>query len=263
LQKQQKNKKQQGKLLDDGYGTRGISNLNSCQYVDNPSTTVATIPAPDAVTIGLLWDTQYSGQANMDLLASVFNAYGQNLGYIQGAYSRSLFNGAIWHSGDDVKGGAKTNLTALTGDNENIVLDFLAIPPEVACIMVGVLLVQAQSQLAKAEAHICPLLRGDQVEASFGAPGGSGTRAVDSDSDSDSDDDGTRAVSGGEDDELVKIFQADLEQIPGFPQQRGFVAGRFLRTGPQAFSWTPIRHVVQADPTSGIWPTLEYYGKPG
>jgi len=261
LAKQHKNKQQHGKLLDDGHGSRGISNLNSCQYVDNPSTSVATIPAPDAVTLGLLWDTQSSGQANMDLLASVFNAYGQNLGYIQGAFNRTLFNGAIWHSGDDVKGGVKSELSTLTGDNENIVVDFLKLPPEASCIMIGVLLVQAQSQLAKAEIHISPLLRGDQVESQFGAPpaGVSGTRGLGDDENSDSESDS----EDESDDELVQIFTADLEQIPGFPQQRGFVAGRFLRTGPQAWSWTPIRHVVQADPTSGIWPTLEYYGKPG
>jgi len=202
----------------------------------------------------------------MDLLASVFNAHGQNLGYIQGSFNRNLFNGAIWHSGDDVKGGAKSELTALTGDNENIVLDFLRIPPEAACIMIGVLLVQAQSQLAKAEIHISPLLRGDQVESQYGAPPSvaPGTRGFGDESDSDSssgDETGSRAA--GDDDELVTIFRADLEQIPGFCQQRGYVAGRFLRTGPQTWSWTPVRHVAQADPNSGIWPTLEYYGKPG
>jgi len=260
LAKQHKNKTSHGKLLDDGHGSRGISNLSSCQYVDNPSTSMATIPAPDAVSLGLLWDTQQSGQANMDLLASVFNAQGQNLGYIQGSFSRTLFNGAIWHSGDDVQGGANSELTRLTGDNENIVVDFLKVPPEAACIMIGVLLVQAQSQLAKAQIHISPLLRGEQVEAQYGAKSGAvGSRGVGDHNQDDSGDD-----SGSEEEvELVTIFRDDLQQHPGFSQQRGFVAGRFLRTGPQAWSWTPVRHVAQADPNTGIWPTLEYYGKPG
>jgi len=231
---------------------------------------MAAIPSPDAITVGLCWDTQHTGQANMDLLASVFNAYGQNLGYIQGAYCRSLFNNAIWHSGDDVKGGTKSDLTSLTGDNENIVIDFNLLPQEASCIILGVLLVQAQSQLSKADCHISPLLRADQVQASVGES--PGTRGVvdesDSGSDSDSDSEpehGTRAISSGgsvDDDELIKIFQADLEQLPAFPHQRGFVAGRFFRTGPSQWSWNPLRQVVQADPQAGIWPVLEYYGKP-
>jgi len=175
----------------------------------------------------------------------------------------------------------KSDLTSLTGDNENIVIDFNLVPHDVTCIMIGVLLVQAQSQLVKAGCHISPLLRGDQVQASTGQV--AGTRAVtegdDSDSDSDSGSDsgsepemgsehGSRAISGPstpdavDDDELIKIFQADLEHVPGFSQQRGFVAGRFFRTGPSQFSWAPLRQVVQADPQAGIWPVLEYYGKP-
>jgi len=109
LLKQRKNKAQHGKLMSNDLqpGSRGISNLGACQLVDDPRTTTAIIPSPDAITVGLCWDTHQTGQANMDLLASVFNAYGQNMGYIQGAYCPSLFNNAIWHSGDDVKGGKK------------------------------------------------------------------------------------------------------------------------------------------------------------
>jgi len=253
LAKQHKNKTQHGKLLDDS-DSRKVSNLSALQYVDNPKTSMATFASPDAVTLGLCWDTKHPGQANMDLVSAAYNGLGQNLGYIQGSFNRSLFNGAIWHSGDDVQGGTKSDLTSLTGDNENIVIDFLKLPPEATCLMIGVLLVQAQSQLATAEVHIAPLLRGEQVEATSGA---SGTRAVgddDSDDESESDDESQQ--------ELVKLFQSDLHLLPDFPQKRGFVAGRFLRTSPQGWSWTPIRQVVQADPNSGIWPVLEYYGKP-
>jgi len=147
----------------------------------------------------------------------------------------------------------------MTGDNENIVIDFLKLPPEVGCIMIGVLLVQAQSQLAQASIHISPLLRGEQVESSFGSP------EVEEESEDD-EEAGSRGIEESQikddENELLKIFQDKLEEIPGFPQQRGYVAGRILRTGPQSWSWTPIRQVVQADFQSGIWPALEYYGKP-
>jgi len=273
LAKQHKNKSQHGKLLDDPQGQgqhRAISNLSSCQLVDNPSTSTATIPSPDAVTIGLCWDTRETGQANMDLLASTFNAQGQNSGYIQGNFNLQLFNRAIWHSGDDVKGGAKSNLTALTGDNENIVIDFSLIPNEIVCIMIGVLLVQAQSQLSRADVHISPLLRAGQLEHSEQQQQQQqATRAVgepenEDDSDDDSEDDsGGEETRASDDDELVLLFKSELEKIPQFPQQRGFVAGRFLRTGPGTqWSWSPLRQVVQADHSSGIWPALEYYGKP-
>jgi len=264
LAKQHKNKSQHGKLLEDHGGQhRAIANLNSCKLVDDPLTSTITIPSPDAITIGLCWDTQQTGQANMDLLASVFNTQGQNSGYIQGNFNLSLFNRAIWHSGDDVKGGAKTNLTTLTGDNENIVIDFSLVPQEIACIMVGVLLVQAQSQLAKADVHISPLLRTEQLEHSESQVQAQATRAVgEAEEESDDDDDDSGDETGAtDDDELVLIFKSELEKIAEFPQKRGFVAGRFLRTGAQ-WTWTPLRQVVQADPNSGVWPSLEYYGKP-
>jgi len=221
-----------------------------------------TIPIPDAVTIGLGWDEDV--QANFDLIAAVFNHAGQNIGYVQGKQNfQKLFNGAIYHTGDDLDG----SVTTVLSDNENIVADLRALPQDVAHIMVGAYLVDVlNSGNARAYIHLLPMMREEQIQAQISA-GGTRTVEIDSDSDSDSDNDspksGTRGVDAHGHDpvhDFIKLYHDELDRYPGFYQQRGFVAGRISRQGP-SWTFTPYRLIVQADPAYGVWPAFDHYVK--
>lgn len=233
------------------------------KYADTAvyETSNATIPIPDAVTIGLGWDEDV--QANFDLIAAVFNQAGQNVGYVQGKQNfQRLFNNAIYHTGDDVDG----SVTTVLSDNENIVADLRALPADVAHIMVGVYLVDVLNiQSARAYIHLLPMMREEQIQSQIAA---GGTRSIDweSDSDSDSDDEaqsGTRGVEGSGHDpvhDFIKLYHDELDRYPGFYQQRGFVAGRISRQG-ASWTFTPYRLTVQSDPNYGVWPAFDHYAK--
>jgi len=240
-------------------------------------TSMKTIQIPDAVTIGAGWD-DLSGRndANVDLLGAVYDASGRNLGYLQGSYNKSLFNNAIWHTGDDTGGGGDSRIKEYLGDNEGIVADLRALPYEVSVIVFAAHLVNGVP-IKNGYVHLLPLMRPDQIEAQ--KVSGKARAIEDSDSeyeDSDSGDDynnnspyGTRGFedSSSQDDDrhgsFVKLFESNLDYYPNFNQQRGFVAGKITRSSYDQTQWlfTPLRCVVTSDPQNGLWPALEYYAR--
>jgi hypothetical protein len=237
-----------------------------------------TISIPDAVTIGAGWDDMSgANDANVDLLGAVYDPSGRNLGYLQGSHSKSLFGGAIFHTGDDTGGGGDSRLNEYIGDNEGIVADLRKLPQEASTIVFGAYSVNAVP-VRNAYVHLLPLMRPEQVEAQKAT---GRTRAIQEDSDSeyedsDSDSDsgpayGTRGAgdfsSSNPDEEdrhgsFVKLFEADLDHT-AFNQQRGFVAGKIVRhpQNPGQWVYQPLRCIVNPDPQNGLWPALEHYAK--
>jgi len=267
-------KGQQGRLLDGN--TRDISSLGG--GATHPSlvpylglqenkgylTNTYPVPTPDAITIGLGWDSDYK-DVNLDLLASVFDYSGKSIGYVQGSTSKWIFNGGVTHSGDDVQGSNASNentLSTLLGDNEHVTIDFRLIPQEAATIVVGALLVSAPNGVKDCYVNVLPLLRADSVSSN----------AVQVEYDSDEGDShspqpGSRGIGSpstsadDEDDELILLYKAKLEQFPQFTQYRGFIATKIERTQ-QGWQLVPIRQVVGIDQQYGLWPSLEHYARP-
>jgi len=216
-----------------------------------------TINIPDAIALGLSYDEE--SHAKMNLLAAVYDAGGQNLGYIQaGGSLTNLFNGAIVHTGD--------TQGETIGDQENIVIDFRAIPPQATTIMFGTYLVTPSNTAASAYVHMLPMLRGEQISAQEAS---GGTRSIDFDSDEEDEQflnectTGTRGIGDEqEDDEFVRLYHEELDHNTAFQQQRGIVGGKLFRNHLGTWSFTPYRTVVNADPQFGLWPALEHYAKP-
>jgi len=270
-------KNQQGKLLG-GNGSRDISSMNAgsvpqalVPYLglqENKAylTNVYPIPLTDAITIGLGWDSDYAN-VNLDLLASVFDAYGKSLGYVHGSQNPRIFNGGVSHSGDDVAGSSATSaensLTTVLGDNEHVSVDFRLLPPEAASIIIGVLLVSAPNGIKSTYVNVLPLLRADSV--------GSHAQEVEYDSDDGEDSSpapGSRGIGSASntddgDDELILLFKSKLEQQhPDFQNSRGYIAAKIERSQQGGWQLQPIRQVVNIDPNYGLWPSLEYYSRP-
>jgi len=273
---------QQGKLLD-GTGSRDISSINTgaphpslapfLGLQDNKgylTNNYPLQPLPDAVTVGLGWDSD-QGNVNLDLLGSVFDYNGKSIGYVQGSSSKNIFNGFVTHTGDDVQGSSaatssENTIATVTGDNENITIDLAphVIPQNAATIVVGVLLVSAQSNISNCYVNVMPLLRQDHVP----------TNAPKVDYDSDEGEPaaaaghGERGLGGAgsyadEDDDLFLLYKSKLEQQhPDFFNSRGFVAIKLERLPTGGWQLVPIRAVVPIDPQYGLWPALEHYGKP-
>jgi len=240
-------------VVDDGPESPALAPFHQ----PNPKGFTNTAPIPDAVMLGLSYD-ENSG-AKMNLLASCFDCYGNNLGYIQGGGNlTALFNNAIQHTGD-VAG-------ETLGDHENIVIDLKQIPQNVSQILFGSYLVQLPNNgLPKAYIHMLPMLRSEQI-ATQEASGG--TRSIDYDSDEDDLQPGTRGIGDEEedanddDDSLVRLYQ-DLLDHTQFGTTRGFVGGKLFRDVTSG-SWfiTPFRTPVNADAQFGLWPAFEHYAKP-
>jgi len=239
-------------VVDDGPESPSLAPYHQA----NPKTFTQTSPIPDAVMLGLSYDENTGAKVN--LLASCFDAYGNNLGYIQaGGQLTSLFNNAIQHTGDAAG--------ATIGDDENIVFDLKQVPANVSQILFGSYLVQPPtSGLPKAYIHMLPMLRSEQIAAQESA---GGTRSIDYDSDEDDIQPGTRGI-GDDDDEqddeeaLVRLYQDDLDHTQ-FGAMRGFVGGKIFRDH-QSGNWylTPFRTPVNADAQFGLWPAFEHYAKP-
>jgi hypothetical protein len=264
---------QQGRLLGGkDQGTRDISSINSGGDI-HPSllpylgmqeskaylTNTEPLPVPDALTIGLGWDSD-TASVNLDLLGSVFNSSGQSIGYVQGSSNKILFNGGISHSGDDVAG-SNASLSSILGDNEHITIDFRLVPPEATTIVVGALLV-AGTGLRNAYLNVLPLLRQESV------PNNAVTVEYDSDSDDDAPQQGYSASQqsqsyGSEDDgdeELILLYKAKIDQQhPNFAQARGFVGFKLTRNQYGGWQLIPVRQTANIDPQYGLWPSLEYY----
>jgi len=241
-------------VVDDGPESPYLAQFK----VAHPKTFRETVPIPDAVALGLSYDSDTG--ANINLLASAFDAYGQNLGYIQsGGQLTSLFNNAIQHTGD--------SHAASLGDHENIVFDLRALPPQCSTILFGSYLVSPPTHgLPKAYIHMLPMLRPEHIahQESTG-----GTREIDYDSDEEEAHheaaSGTRGVGSedenDDDDSLIRLYMDELDNT-AFGSQRGFVGGKLFRdlnTG--AWYLTPFRLPVQADPNLGVWPAFEHYSK--
>jgi len=269
-------KGQQGKLLD-GSGSRDISSLNQGSvpaallpylglqenkaylYNNQP------IPAPDALTIGVGWDSEH-GNVNLDLLGSVFDYQGKSIGYVQGSSSKSIFNGGLTHSGDDVSGssaaGSENTLSTLLGDNEHVTIDFRLIPQEAAQIVVGVLLVSAGSGLRNCYLNVLPLVRAESVPANA-----TNVEYESDDESSSAPSHGERGIGGASssvddgDDELILLYKAKLEeQHQDFIQKRGFIALKFER-GQGGWQLVPQRYSVDIDQQYGLWPAMENAAK--
>jgi len=216
------------------------------------------VPLPDALTVGLGWDSD-SANVNLDLLGSVFNAQGKSIGFVQGSSNKTLFNNGISHSGDDVAG---SNLSSILGDNEHITIDFRLVPPEATTIVIGVLLVSG-SGLRNAYLNVLPLLRQESVPSS----------AVAVEYDSDSDDDGRPSPSSNYvnlqndddgDDELILLFKSKIEmQHPDFHQTRGFVPLKLKKSQYNEWELIPIRQTTTLDPQYGLWTPIERFAGQG
>jgi hypothetical protein len=218
-----------------------------------PKTFTQTSPIPDAVALGLSYDE--STGAKLNLLASCFDAYGNNLGYIQaGGQLTSLFNNAIQHTGDAAG--------ATIGDDENIVFDLRQVPANCSQILFGSYLVQPPTAgVPKAYIHMLPMLRSEQIAAQETS---GGTRSIEDDSD-DEIEAGTRGIgdeSDDDDESLVRLYQDELDQTQ-FGSLGGFVGGKIFRDH-QTGAWylTPYRTPVSADAQFGLWPAFEHYAKP-
>jgi hypothetical protein len=268
---------QQGKLLNQSGGSRDISSLNQgsvhptlVPYLglqENKAylTNYNPVPLPDAITIGLGWDSDYSN-VNLDLLASVFDYNGKSIDYVQGSSRQNIFNGGITHSGDDVQGHSsgqgENSLSTILGDNEHVTIDFRLVPQEAATIIIGGLLVSAPHGVKNTYINVLPLIRADSVS--------SNAVQVEYDSDegeSNSPQPGSRGFTPGqgsssaedEDDELILLYKAILDQ--NFVNQRGFIAVKLERTQ-GGWNLLPVRQVVGIDQQYGLWPSMEYYAKP-
>jgi len=218
-----------------------------------PKTFTQTSPIPDAVALGLNYD-ETTG-AKLNLLASCFDAYGNNLGYIQaGGQLTSLFNNAITHTGEAAG--------ETIGDDENIIMDLRQVPANCSQILFGSYLVAPPtSGLPKAYIHMMPMLRSEQIAAQESS---GGTRSIEDDSD-DEIEAGTRGIgdeSEDDDESLVRLYQDELDQTQ-FGSLKGFVGGKIFRDH-QTGAWylTPFRVAVNADASFGLWPAFEHYAKP-
>jgi len=220
----------------------------------HPKSFTQTSPIPDAVILGISYDENTG--AKMNLLASCFDAYGKNLGYIQTGQLNSLFNNAIQHTGEAAM--------ETIGDDENIVFDLRAVPANCSQILFGSYLVAPPtSGLPKAYIHMLPMMRSEQIAAQESS---GGTRSIDYDSDEDDLQPGSRGI-GDEDDDvddesLVRLYQDELDHTQ-FGAMRGFVGGKIFRDH-QSGNWylTPYRTPVNADAQFGLWPAFEHYAKP-
>jgi len=239
-------------VVDDGPESPSLAPYHQ----PNPKSFTQTSPIPDAIALGLSYD-ETTG-AKLNLLASCFDVYGTNLGYIQaGGQLTSLFNSAIQHTGD----AAGETL----GDQENIIFDLRQVPQNVSQILFGSYLVQSPNSGApKAYIHMLPVLRSEQI-ATQEATGG--TRSIEYDSDEEDDlQPGTRGI-GDEDEEdddesLVRLYQDELDHTQ-FGNTRGFVGGKIFRDATSgAWYLTPYRTAVNADAQFGLWPAFEHYAKP-
>jgi len=238
-------------VVDDGPESPALAPYHQ----ENPKTFTQTSPIPDAVILGISYD-ETTG-AKMNLLASCFDASGNNLGYIQaGGQLTSLFNNAIQHTAQAC---AET-----IGDDENIVFDLRAVPANCSQILFGSYLVAPPTAgLPKAYIHMLPLMRSEQIAAQESA---GGTRSIDYDSDEELQP-GTRGIGDEDEDELddealVRLYQDELDHTQ-FGAMRGFVGGKIFRDH-QSGAWylTPYRTPVSADPQFGLWPAFEHYAKP-
>jgi stress response protein SCP2 len=272
------------------------ASFTNAQYMNSMS----TIYIPDAIAIGLGWEGSQNSHSNVDLLASVFDSQNNNLGYLGGwnSNNRTLFDNAIYHTGDDVSGGQSNRVSSVLGDNENIVFDLARVPPHVSTIFFGITLV-SNVPVQKAYCHMLPLMREENVNANLEPPtareaDSDSDSGSDSDSDSDSDKDskkqkksprpnttgGTRGVNDSPSSssaslssdsysasastskhDFLTLFFADLDQYPDFFAKKGFVAGKIFRDPTGSWQFSPIRQVINIDPTYGIWPHLESYAK--
>jgi len=253
-----KHKKSKAGATGGGHGTREIvddgpeSPALAPFHQPHPKTFMEPSLIPDAIMLGISYDEDT--QAKLNLLASCFDGYGQNLGYIQaGGSLTSLFNNAIHHAGD--------SHSDSIGDHENIIFDLRAVPQNVATIMFGAYLVNAPtSHPAKAHIHMLPMIRDEHIEAQQ-------TQTIEYDSEEDAPESGTRGI-GDEDEndeeDFVRLYLDDLDAVGAtFYQQRGFVGGKITRDQTGVWRLTPYRTVVQADPNAGgLWPAFEYYAKP-
>jgi len=239
-------------VVDDGPESPSLAPYHQ----PHPKTFTTTSPIPDAVALGLSYD-ETSG-AKINLLASCFDVYGNNLGYIQsGGQLTNLFNNAITHTGDAAG--------ETIGDHENIVFDLRQVPANVSQILFGSYLVTSPTGgLPKAYIHMLPMLRSEQIAAQESS---GGTRSIDYDSDEEDEmQPGTRGI-GDEDEEdddesLVRLYQDELDHTQ-FGAMRGFVGGKIFRDH-QSGNWffTPFRTAVNADAQFGLWPAFEHYAKP-
>jgi len=238
-------------VVDDGPESPALAPYHQ----PNPKTFTQTSPIPDAVILGISYDENTG--AKMNLLASCFDSYGANLGYIQaGGQLTSLFNNAIQHTG----------LAAVEtiGDDENIVFDLRAVPANCSQILFGSYLVQPPTAgLPKAYIHMLPMMRSEQIAAQESS---GGTRSIDYDSDEDDLQPGSRGIGDEdediEDESLVRLYQDELDHTQ-FGALKGFVGGKIFRDH-QSGSWylTPYRTPVNADAQFGLWPAFEHYAKP-
>lgn len=240
-------------VVDDGPESPALAPYHQ----PHPKTFTNTSPIPDAVFLGLSYD-EHTG-AKMNLLASCFDAFGNNLGYIQGGGQlTTLFNNAITHTGDAAG--------ETIGDHENIVVDLRAVPATCSQILYGSYLVQPPTNgLPKAHIHMLPMLRPETVAAQEAS---GGTRSIDHDSDEEEEyKHGSRGVNddddeNDEDDSLVRLYQDELDSTQ-FGSLRGFVGGKMFRDA-NTGNWflTPYRTPVTADDQFGLWPAFEHYAKP-
>jgi len=238
-------------VVDDGPESPALAPFHQ----PHPKTFTQTSAIPDAVALGISYDDTTG--AKLNLLASCFDAYGNNLGYIQsGGQLTSLFNNAITHTGDAAG--------ATLGDHENIIFDLRQVPANCSQILFGSYLVQPPSSgLPKAYIHMLPMMRSEQIAAQETA---GGTRSIEDDSDDDELQPGSRGIgdeSEEDDDEsLVRLYQDELDHTQ-FGSLRGFVGGKIFRDH-QSGAWylTPYRTPVSADAQFGLWPAFEHYAKP-
>jgi len=231
-----------------------------------------TIPVPDAMTVGLGWNSDNS--TDYDLVAAAYDGQGQCLGIVQGTTDRTaLFGKAITHTGDN----DGTQVDTVLGDSENIVFDLRAVPAHCNQILFGALLVTAPENIntSRPYVHMLPLMREEEINSQV-AEGR--TRTIEYDSDDDSDSDVSSSSSGGteaygsrgigaddSDDgrhDFVTMFMAELPQYPEMMHKKGFVAGRLFRaSNGKDWFFTPYRTVVDSDPQHGIYPAFDYYSK--
>jgi len=226
----------------DPSGSRGIP-AELQPYVDAHSDPADpnnrnVVRVPTTATLGLGWE---GANVNLDLIASSFDNSKKLLGFIQGSANRRLFDGALWHSGDDTSGGASGKFSSVSGDNENIIIDFRKIPANVDSVVVGVYLA-ASAPISKSYVRLLPLLTPENV----GIDPSTMTHDVE-------------ATNPAEKHDFIVSFFADLDSYNDFTSRRGFVAGRFSRNEHGQWTWSPVREVVDVDPNYGLFPVLERY----
>jgi len=205
------------------------------------------IAVPNTLSLGLGWAGE---SVNLDLISSAFDSHKKLIGFIQGSANRRLFDGGLWHSGDDTSGGSAGKFSSVSGDNENIVVDFRKVPSNVNSIVVGVYLSHTVD-LSKCYVRLLPLLTPENVGVDPAAMLANTSPEHDT-------------VSADHDpsdkNEFFTSFYADLDGYSTFAHQRGFVCGRFSRSSsPSGWSFTPIREVVDVDAQYGLFPVLERF----